>query len=464
MDIRHGLSTVLFDASGEINKNIVLEEGCWYLCSDTVELFVCVNSYDGLTLKKVNEVPDNLLTRDDLADFVYKTDLEGLASKTYVDEKFESIIVPEVDLSNYYNKTETENAINEAINHVEIPEVNLEEYAKKSDIPTDYLKEVPAEYVTEEELNAKRYLTQHQDISHLATKAELPDTSKFITSIPQEYVTENELDAKGYLTSHQSLENYATKAFVEDVIADINIPEVDTENFVTTEGLASALGSKANEIPFTSDAVIKVSIGGFAESENTNINGWSVAEILAKLLGLDGGTSEPDIPDKPEAPDDPDKSIVETIMENEISLYQIDDNDTMVEVPYELLTYAADTSSTTKDDKTGFYVVKDKNGEIIEAGYQHFSTLKEPYYIIALPNSIDLLESGNAEMQSWNTLVTPNKWQTVSKLTLTDDYNEIVATYNADCIEPPVAPDGYKLWADLSTNDPGSSYRFITKE
>lgn len=36
------------------------------------------------------------------------------------------------------------------------------------------LQSVPAEYVTQNELSAMSYLTTHQDISHLATKSEIP--------------------------------------------------------------------------------------------------------------------------------------------------------------------------------------------------------------------------------------------------------------------------------------------------
>jgi hypothetical protein len=69
----------------------------------------------------------------------------------------------------------------------------LSQKADKSDLPTklsdldndtNYITladippvEIPSldEYVTEEELNSKGYITQHQDISHLATKAEVSD-------------------------------------------------------------------------------------------------------------------------------------------------------------------------------------------------------------------------------------------------------------------------------------------------
>ena len=43
----------------------------------------------------------------------------------------------------------------------------------KPTIPTDYITEIPSEYITETELNAKGYLTEHQDISGKADKTEL---------------------------------------------------------------------------------------------------------------------------------------------------------------------------------------------------------------------------------------------------------------------------------------------------
>ena len=98
-----------------------------------------------------------------------------------------------------------------------------------------YITSIPEEYITESELEAKEYLTEHQDLTHLATKEELsgyqvkgdyltsipeeyakksdiPDTSGFITEIPEEYITETELNAKGY----------ATLAELNEALGDVN--------------------------------------------------------------------------------------------------------------------------------------------------------------------------------------------------------------------------------------------------
>ena len=109
-------------------------------------------------------------------------------------------------------------------------QVDLSSYAKKTDLPThtsqltndsNFISSIPNEYITESELNAKGYLTEHQSLEDYALKTELPSVptkvsqltndSGFINSIPSEYVTESELNAKGYLTEHQDISGKADK-------------------------------------------------------------------------------------------------------------------------------------------------------------------------------------------------------------------------------------------------------------
>ena len=112
-------------------------------------------------------------------------------------------------------------------------DVVLDIPSKTSDLANDsgFLTSIPDEYVTEAELDAKGYLTQHQSLENYATKdyvsnaltpyaktSDIPDVSKFITEIPSEYITETELNAKGYLTEHQSLADYSTTTQVQSMI------------------------------------------------------------------------------------------------------------------------------------------------------------------------------------------------------------------------------------------------------
>lgn len=109
----------------------------------------------------------------------------------------------EVAIQDTINKVDTEipELISSKANSADVytkAEIDSKGYALKSEIPTKvsqlnndsgYLTEIPAEYVTNTELEAKGYITE----------------------IPAEYVTESELDSKGYLTEHQDISNLATK-------------------------------------------------------------------------------------------------------------------------------------------------------------------------------------------------------------------------------------------------------------
>ncbi len=55
--IRRGLSSILFSEPGVINPKLIIEEGCWYLCTDTAELYLGAAEETGeLTLKRINGV------------------------------------------------------------------------------------------------------------------------------------------------------------------------------------------------------------------------------------------------------------------------------------------------------------------------------------------------------------------------------------------------------------------------
>jgi hypothetical protein len=81
--------------------------------------------------------------------------------------------------------------------------IDLKGYYTKEEIddkiPTDYITSIPEEYITEEELNNKGYITQHQDLSEYAKKSDIP--TDYLKEIPAEYITESELNDKGYITN-----------------------------------------------------------------------------------------------------------------------------------------------------------------------------------------------------------------------------------------------------------------------
>jgi hypothetical protein len=438
-----------------------------YFCYDTQELYwgdLCIS--DGIRVIPTHaDLPELSRAADGIVYYVAETH-NGYTLSPDRTEWFQTIYAPapdayEVPESEIYKTVTTVGAVrkieNELLDKIAAIDakvgnnqnINLEEYYTKAevaeliaaaiaelDIPdiSGFIKEIPSEYVTEDELNEKGYLTEHQSLDGYAKKEDL---------FSKDY---NELINKPAIPS---IEGLATESFVTDAIK--NIPEVDVSNFITSEALDSALVVKAADVPFTTDKYVQKAAGSFLCGDN--VKGLTVAEILTKLLALSDVVISPDEP----------HGIVENIMANKTSMHQINDNDIMVEVPYVINTYTEQDAPFTNDGISGFYVVTDNNGTRVEAGYQHFSTQKDPYYIVALPEELEVTAAGNVTLQTWDTTVTPNKW-TDAVYVLTSDYDEIVATYNVDGITPPVAPNDYRLWADLSTNDPGTSYRFVIKE
>ena len=197
-----------------------------------------------------------------LTDIVTKAELEEAIKNIHVEGATydDSEIVrrlqaletkPEIDTSGFATKQELESKVERTeISHIS---TEIEALKTKTDKDTVYddsalkqrvlaLENKPekdtSNLVTRQELENKGYLTQHQDISRLATKDELSDL-----------VTKQELRDKNYLTSHQSLSDYALKSEIPTPYDDLelkkrverleNKPSVDTSNFVTNEVLNS---------------------------------------------------------------------------------------------------------------------------------------------------------------------------------------------------------------------------------
>lgn len=62
--IRRGRSTQLFvnGVEGKVNPKLIIEEGCWYLCTDTASLFLG-GTFDGkLDLRRINDIGQAAVT------------------------------------------------------------------------------------------------------------------------------------------------------------------------------------------------------------------------------------------------------------------------------------------------------------------------------------------------------------------------------------------------------------------
>ena len=141
-------------------------------------------------------------------------------------------------------------------------DVVLDIPSKTSQLENDsgFITQIPDEYITETELDAKGYLTEHQSLADYAKKSEIPDVSGFLTEIPSEYVTETELEAKGYLTEHQSLAEYAKKSelFSKDYNDLTNKPTIPSvEGLASTQYVDKKVATKQDTLTAGSNITIK---------------------------------------------------------------------------------------------------------------------------------------------------------------------------------------------------------------
>lgn len=132
----------------------------------------------------------------------------------------------------------------------------------------DVVLDIPSK--TSQLENDSGFLTQHQDVSSLATKSEVKAVEDKIPSL-EGYVTEQWVEGKGYLTEHQSLENYAFRSEIPTKTSDLT----NDSGFLTEHQSLAAYALKS-EIPTVPTNV----------SALTNDSGYLT---LATLPKYDGG-------------------------------------------------------------------------------------------------------------------------------------------------------------------------------
>ena len=276
------------DVNAELAKKVDKVEGKSLIDDAEIARLAQVDNYDdtevrGLIAGKADAA--HVHSYNDLTDKPVIPSIEGLATETYVDGKVADLVAsaPETldtlkeladalgndadfattittNIGNKVDKEEgkslvldTEIAkIHEHTNKEELDKIQVGDKAKwdaKADADHNhddvYLKEVPAEYVTETELEAEGFLKEHQDISHLAVKADVDAA----------------LDGKAPLEHTHDFANLE------------NAPDMALYAKVADE--------EAREV-FSTEILTVNALGGIAAG--ADLNGLTVREILAKLL------------------------------------------------------------------------------------------------------------------------------------------------------------------------------------
>lgn len=421
--IRRGLYSQLFNEAGNIRRDsVILELGCWYLCIDEALLFLCIEGNEGqLDLKQINKstAPVNKPTTTPPEDNTGA----GVTARSIID----AFIDEETGMLHLIFSDDTEDTLGPVVGTsgkdglVTTIRVGNSDYSH-----IDGVISLPS-FVTAEDL-ANDY----------AKKTDIPDVSGFIKEIPSEYITENELTAKGYLTEHQSLKDYSKTTEITHMIQE-------------------AVTVKANNVLFTTAKFISNPIGNFNVGDN--IKGFTIAEIFAKLLGLtDVGPNAPE-PPEPEIPEGL-GGIVGTIMENRIPMFAVAVDGELEEIPFEYINFDPE-SAKLEPTKSGFYQVIDSDGQVLESGYQEIQVANDDiYYAVALPKNLDYntmvsLQCYDPNFNIWSPAQIPmtNDTEIVAELCAEAGINiSHIDTTNYTIWIAEESPTGSKLRYTIKTN------------
>lgn len=135
--------------------------------------------------------------------------------------------------------------------------------------------------VTKEELNSKGYLTEHQNISHLVTNDELNSKGYLTEEVlnSKNYLTEDVLNTKNYLTQHQDLSSLVTKQ------------ELENKHYLTTHQDLSEYALKSE---LYNDTVLQHRINALEYDARYNVDSLkkSVEDLEYKLRDYDSKISD----------------------------------------------------------------------------------------------------------------------------------------------------------------------------
>ena len=177
----------------------------------------------------------------DLSDYYTKSETYN---KTEIDSKISNMGTGgSVDLSNYYTKSETDEAMNDKANKIHTHNEYLTELPTHTH--SEYLKELPthehSEYLTELPSHEhEQYLTEHQDISHKADKSDIYTKFETDNKISEE-IARAQLGGSGEV----DLSAYATKNYVNEEIAKIEVGDKHTHSNLSV--LNNITQTKVNE-------------------------------------------------------------------------------------------------------------------------------------------------------------------------------------------------------------------------
>ena len=301
------LQTVLIDMIDDVNgkdQEILSKTGSWD--------------------NAVTQIP-NLATKEEVTNLsesvardlenVVDVDLTGYATEQWVESQ--GYLKEHQDISNLATKTELTEAKNNLqgnitslsesvardIANVSVPEgvateawVQSQDYASKTYV-NDAVSSSSVDltgYATETWVQNQGYLTEHQDISGLATKTELTEAKNNlqgnITSLSESvardianvdvdltgYATEQWVQNQGYLTEHQDISNLATKTELNDTknILQSDMVTLSGSMAKSIEDSAIAIGTEIQNKDYASKTYVNDAVA----SSSVDLTGYATEQ------------------------------------------------------------------------------------------------------------------------------------------------------------------------------------------
>ena len=225
-------------------------------------------------------------------------DIEALKTKTDKDTIYDDSALKQ-RLENLENKPEKDTS-----NLVTRQELESKNYlTSHQDISRLATKEELNNLVTKQELRDKNYLTSHQSLSDYALKSELPtpyndlELKKRVERLESKpdldtsnFVTNEVLASKGYLTEHQSLDGYAKKSEIPQAYNDTEVKqrlstiEQKGESYATKEQLAS-IPKTPQKLSIEGNTLILSDGGGNVTLPTSSQNGPATTTSSSELTG-----------------------------------------------------------------------------------------------------------------------------------------------------------------------------------
>lgn len=349
----------------------------------------------------------------------------------------EDITLVEYIAQTYSTKDEVETSIDQAIEELNLPGT-LSEYATDAELK-DAIDAVEHKIVTKTSQleNDAGFLTTGtlpdfvtpEEIQDLVTLAEVEEEG-FIKSIPDEYITETELTNYGYVTEDSlnqrnfitdvsnkadvghthsyneltdtptipSIDGLATEQYVNDAIANIDVPTVDTTNLLTKDEATTLLATKANDVPFADDYRVGTALGEFVVDES--LQGMTIVQILTKLLGLTQYVAPSDNVAEGSS------AVVTELVTTQATTYMLGEDGTPVENTYEYRVMTTEEAKVDNQEESFFYQIVDEETGLVESGYQIATVYQENDYLtVYIPESITQfhVEEYSALAGDWST-------------------------------------------------------------